>query len=64
MGICNCSIFCCALLYVHSSFANILIGKRELVALLSLFFLMSRDGCVALPRGAIGLFAACGCGIS
>ena len=27
---------CCALLYVHSSFAIILMGKRELVALLSL----------------------------
>ena len=27
---------CCTLLYVHSSFAIILMGKRELVALLSL----------------------------
>ena len=36
MGVCNCSMFCCALLYVHSSFATILKGKRELVALLSL----------------------------
>ena len=36
MGICNCSMFCCTLLYVHSSFAIILMGKRELVALLSL----------------------------
>ena len=36
MGFCNCSMFCCALLYVHSSFAIILMGKRELVALLSL----------------------------
>ena len=27
--------FFCTLLYVHSSFANILMGKRELVALLS-----------------------------
>ena len=36
MGFCNCSIFCCALLYVHSSFAIILMGKRELDALLSL----------------------------
>ena len=25
---------------------------------------MSRDGCVALPRGAIGLSAVCDCGIS
>ena len=29
-------MFCCALLYVPSSFAIILIGKRELVALLDL----------------------------
>ena len=36
MGVCNCSMFCCTLLYVHSSFAIILMGKRELVALLSL----------------------------
>ena len=27
---------CCTLIYVHSSFAIILIGKRELVALLGL----------------------------
>ena len=36
MGYCNCSMFCCALLCVHSSFAIILMGKRELIALLSL----------------------------
>ena len=36
MGICNCSMFCCTLLYVHSSIAIILMGKRELVALLHL----------------------------
>ena len=36
MGVCNCSMFCCTLLYVPSSSAIILIGKRELVALLSL----------------------------
>ena len=29
-------MFCCTLLYVHPSFATILIGKREVVALLSL----------------------------
>ena len=33
---CNCSMFCCTFLYVHSSFAIIMMGKRELVALLSL----------------------------
>ena len=36
VGVCNCSLFCCTLLYVHSSFAIILVGKRELVALLRL----------------------------
>ena len=35
VGFCNCSMFSCVLLYVHSSFA-ILMGKRELVALLCL----------------------------
>ena len=32
----NCYMYCCTLLYVYSSFAIILIGKRELVVLLSL----------------------------
>ena len=36
MGVCNCSLFCCTLLYVHSSIAIILMGKRELIALLNL----------------------------
>ena len=43
-------MFCFALLYVHSRFAIILMGKRELTALLSL-----SSCCVALPRGAVGL---------
>ena len=36
MGFCNCSMFCCALLCVHSSFAIISMGKRGQVALLCL----------------------------
>ena len=36
VGVCNCCLFCCTLLYVHSSIAIILMGKRELVALLGL----------------------------
>ena len=36
MGVCNCFMFCCTLLYVNSSIAIILLGKRELVALLNL----------------------------
>ena len=38
VGFCNCYMFCCALLCVHSSFAIILLGKRELDALLCLSF--------------------------
>ena len=34
VGVCNFSLFCCTLLYVHSSFAIILMGKRELIAML------------------------------
>ena len=57
MGFSNCFMFCCALLYVNSRFAIILMGKRELVALLSLFvFLVSRDCCVALPHGFMVCF--------
>ena len=36
VGVCKCSMFCCALLYVHCSFAIILVGKRGLVALIRL----------------------------
>ena len=36
MGVGNGSMLCCTLLYVHSSIAIILMGKRELVALLNL----------------------------
>ena len=36
VGFCSYSMFCCALLCVHSSFAGILVEKVELVALLGL----------------------------
>ena len=55
-------MLCCTLLYVPSSFATILTGKSELVPLL--VFLVSRGGCVALPRGAMGLYVVRNCGIS
>ena len=35
LGVGHCSMFCCKLLYVHSSVAIILIGKRELVVFLN-----------------------------
>ena len=36
MGFCNCCMFCCTFLYVPSNFSIILMGKRELAALLGL----------------------------
>ena len=36
MGFSSCFTFCCAILLVDSSFAIISMGKKELVALLSL----------------------------
>ena len=38
MQVSNCSMLCCTLFYVNSSFAIILMGKRKLVALLGLSF--------------------------
>ena len=56
MGVCNCSIFCFMLLYVHSSIAIILMGKRELIALLSLSswcLVMVKRLFLAVPRGCL-----------
>ena len=36
MGVCNCSMFCCTLLYVHYSFCNHLDEEEREVALLNL----------------------------
>ena len=52
-------MFCCALLYVNFSFAIIMMGKRELVALLGLSswcLVMVVWLCLAVP--------VCDCGIS
>ena len=56
MGVCNCSMFCCMLLYVHSSIAIILMGKRDLIALLSLSswcLVMVERLFLAVPRGCL-----------
>ena len=56
MGVCNCSMFCCTLLYVHSSIAIILMGKRELIALLNLSswcLVMVEPLFLAVPRGCL-----------
>ena len=56
MGVCNCSMFCCTLLYVRPSIAIILLGKRELVALLDLSswcLVMVGRVFLAVPRGCL-----------
>ena len=63
MGFFNWSMFCCALLCAHSSFAIISMGKRD--GCFALFvFLMSCDCSVALPQDVVGLSAVCDYGIS
>ena len=63
VGVCNCSIFCCTLFYVLYSIAIILMGKRELVALLNL-----SSWCLVMVErlflAATWLSAVCDCGIS
>ena len=65
VGVLCSSFFCCALLYVLSSFAIILKTKRDgcvgyIVLRLSCYCQYS----VTLPRDAFGWSAVCNCGIS
>ena len=56
MGVCNCSMFCCTFLYVHFSIAIILMGKRELIALLNLSswcLMMVERLFLSVPRGCL-----------
>ena len=64
MGVCDCSVFCCALLCFRSGVAVVLVGKRGADCFAWFVFLVSRGGWAALPRGATGLSAVCDCGIS
>ena len=53
VGVCNCSKYCFALLCVRSSIAIILMGKRELIALLnlsSLFLVMVERLFLTVPQ--------------
>ena len=60
VGVCNCSMFCRMLLYVHSSIAIILMGKRERepVTLLNL-----SSWCLVMvePPGGFGCCPFCCC---
>ena len=56
MEVCNYSMFCCTLLYVHFSIAIILMGKRELIALLNLSswcLVMVERLFLAVPQGCL-----------
>ena len=56
MGVCNCSMFYCTLLYVHFSIAIILMGKRELIALLNVSswcLVMVERLFLTVPRGCL-----------
>ena len=56
MGVCNGSMFRCTFLYVHSSIAILLMGKRELIALLNLSswcLVMVERLFLAVPRGCL-----------
>ena len=59
MGFCIFFMFCCVLLRVHSSFAIILMGKKELIALFCL-----PTWCCVIVVWPTGLSAVCDCGIS
>ena len=61
MGVCDCSMFCCTLRYVHSSIAVVLMG-RGAGCFAWFVFLVSCGGLAALPRGSMGLSAVCDCG--
>ena len=64
-GILSLFYFCCALLCFPSSFAIILMGKREMLLFFALFvFLVPRNSYVTLPHDATGFSAVCDCGIS
>ena len=57
MGDCNCSMFYCTLLYVHSCIAIILMGKKQLVAKLNLSswcLVMVEWLFLAVPWGCLG----------
>ena len=56
MGVCICSMLCCTLLYVNSSIAIILMGKRQLIDLLNLSswcLVMVKRLFLAVQRGCL-----------
>ena len=64
VGFCGCTVFCCALLCLHSRFYNHLDGAERAGCFALFVFLVSDDCCVALLHDAKDLSAACDHGIS
>ena len=62
--VCNCSMFCFGVRYSLFWFCSRLDGEERAGCFAWFVFLVSRGGCVALPRGAMGLSAVFDCGIS
>ena len=63
MRVCNCSVL--FVRYVLSILVcNHLDGEEKAGCFAYFVFLLFLDGCVALPRGAMGLSVVCDCGIS
>ena len=55
MLVCNCSMFCCTLNYVNSSFEIALMGEERAGCFAWFVLLESRDWFMALPCGAMSL---------
>ena len=66
VGFCVMLLFCYAVLYAISNFANISLGEIALVAFLksSSRCRVAVGGSVSFPRGVVGWSAMCDCGIS
>ena len=63
MGVCNCYVFRCTLLYIHSSW-NHLDGEERACRNAKFVFLVYPGCFVALPCGAMDMSAVYDCGIS
>ena len=62
MGLCNCYVLISVTLCLFKFF-NHLYGEDRVGCFALFVFLVSRNGCVALPHSARGLSAVCECGI-
>ena len=57
-------MFCCMLHKISILICNHLDGEERAGLFAKFVFLVSRDCCVSLPCGTMGLSAVCDCGIT